>query len=48
MEDWELVYRLIKTRAHAFVPRQTVKYLVNPNSTYTDWSIGAVPPNDDL
>ena len=47
MEDWELVYRLIKTRAHAFVPRQTVRYLVNPNSTYTDWSTGAVPPSND-
>ena len=46
-EDWELVYRLIKTRAHAFVPRQTVKYLVNPNSAYTDWSTDALPPTDD-
>ena len=38
MEDWELVYRLIKSRQHTFVPRQTVKYLINPESKYTDWS----------
>ena len=44
MEDWELVYRLIKTRTHAFIPRQTVRYLINPESIYTDWSKGAAPP----
>jgi hypothetical protein len=37
-EDWEFVYRLSATRAPAFVPEPTVRYLVNDASYYTDWS----------
>lgn len=37
MEDWELVYRLTKRRGHRFIPEPTVRYLINPMSSYTQW-----------
>ncbi|HEV2634825.1 MAG TPA: glycosyltransferase family 2 protein [Actinocrinis sp.] len=36
-EDWELIYRLSRRRRIAHVPRQTVRYLVNPDTYFTNW-----------
>ncbi len=36
-EDWALVLRLSRSRRVTHVPHATVRYLVNPNSHYTDW-----------
>lgn len=37
-EDWELVYRLSRRIQTQHVPFPTVRYQVNPNSFYTDWT----------
>jgi hypothetical protein len=37
-EDWEFVWRAARTRVVRHVPEPTVRYLVNPESYYTDWS----------
>lgn len=36
-EDWELVWRLSRTRRVVHVPEPTVAYAVNPESYYTSW-----------
>lgn len=36
-EDWELVWRLSRSRRVVHVPRPTVAYAVNPDSYYTQW-----------
>lgn len=36
-EDWELVWRLSRTRRVVHVPEPTVLYAVNPASYYTSW-----------
>ena len=36
-EDWELVWRLSRSRRVAHVPEPTVAYAVNPESYYTSW-----------
>ncbi len=37
-EDWALVLRLSRRRSVVHVPVPTVRYLINPDSHYTDWS----------
>jgi|HubBroStandDraft_5_1064220.scaffolds.fasta_scaffold06805_4 glycosyltransferase involved in cell wall biosynthesis len=37
-EDWELVYRLSRRVPTEHVPVPTVRYRVNPDSYYTDWT----------
>ena len=37
-EDWELVYRLSRRMRTQHVPVPTVRYRVNPESYYTDWT----------
>ncbi len=37
-EDWELVWRLSRSRRVAHVPEATVQYMVNPDSYYTRWA----------
>jgi len=36
--DWELVYRVTRNHRAVHVPTPTVRYLVNPESYYTDWT----------
>lgn len=36
-EDWELVWRLSRSRRVVHVPEPTVAYAVNPDSYYTQW-----------
>ncbi|MGX7824065.1 glycosyltransferase family 2 protein [Actinokineospora sp. 24-640] len=36
-EDWEFVHRASRTRVVRHVPEPTVRYLVNPESYYTNW-----------
>jgi hypothetical protein len=43
IEDWELVYRLSRKQRVLHVPVPTVRYLVNPDSFWTDWT-GVLPP----
>jgi hypothetical protein len=38
-EDWELVYRMSRRKRTVHVPVPTVRYLVNPESHYTNWSV---------
>ena len=51
-EDWELVYRLSRHMRTQHVPFPTVRYQVNPNSFYTDWTgmleAGGRPPDVGL
>ena len=49
-EDWELVYRLSRRMATQHVPIPTVRYNVNPESYYTDWTetFGAMSARRDL
>lgn len=42
-EDWELVFRLSRTRRTVHVPVTTVRYLVNEESYYSDWPIRSAP-----
>jgi hypothetical protein len=45
-EDWELAYRLSRTIKAVHVDEPTVRYRVNPDSYYTDWSaLGTATPN---
>jgi hypothetical protein len=37
-EDWELVYRLSRRLSAKHVPIPSVRYRVNPESYYTDWT----------
>jgi glycosyltransferase involved in cell wall biosynthesis len=37
-EDWELVYRLSRRMQTQHVPVPTVRYRVNPESYFTDWT----------
>lgn len=37
-EDWELVWRLSRSRRTVHVPVMTVRYVVNPDSFYTSWT----------
>jgi hypothetical protein len=37
-EDWELVYRLSRRRRTLHIPTPTVRYQVNPDSYWSDWS----------
>jgi glycosyltransferase involved in cell wall biosynthesis len=37
-EDWEFAWRLSRRRRTVHVPAVTVRYVVNPESYYTDWS----------
>lgn len=37
-EDWALVLRLSRRRRVVHIPTVTVRYLVNPDSHYTDWT----------
>lgn len=37
-EDWELVYRLSRRVPTQHIPVPTVRYQVNPDSYYTDWT----------
>ncbi len=37
-EDWALVLRLSRRSVVAHVPQATVRYLVNPDSHYTEWA----------
>lgn len=41
-EDWELVYRLTRHHRAQHIPVATVRYLVNPESNFSDWT-GALP-----
>ena len=46
-EDWELVYRLSRRLRIVHVPTPTVRYRVNPESFWTDWTPSAsaeLPP----
>jgi Glycosyl transferase family 2 len=43
IEDWELVYRLTRRQRAVHVPVPTVRYLVNPDSYWTDWT-GVLAP----
>jgi Glycosyl transferase family 2 len=43
IEDWELVYRLSRRQRVRHVPVPTVRYLVNPDSYWTDWT-GVLAP----
>ncbi|WP_051938971.1 glycosyltransferase family 2 protein [Phaeacidiphilus oryzae] len=36
-EDWELIRRYSRRRTVGHLPRVTVRYLVNPESFFTDW-----------
>ncbi|UVS82392.1 MULTISPECIES: glycosyltransferase family 2 protein [Actinokineospora] len=36
-EDWEFVHRAARTRVVRHIPEPTVRYLINPDSYYTDW-----------
>lgn len=36
-EDWEFVWRAARTRVVQHLPEPTVRYLVNPESYYTNW-----------
>jgi glycosyltransferase involved in cell wall biosynthesis len=42
-EDWELVWRVSRRHHVGHVPELTVRYLVNPDSYYTDWMKGRTP-----
>lgn len=42
-EDWELVFRLSRTRRTVHIPIPTVRYLVNEQSYYSDWSAQPAP-----
>jgi Glycosyl transferase family 2 len=42
-EDWELMYRFGRRRRLVHVPRQTVRYLVNPDAYFTNWEPGSGP-----
>jgi hypothetical protein len=37
-EDWEFVWRLSRKRATVHLPVTTVRYTVNPDSYYTEWT----------
>lgn len=37
-EDWELVYRLTRHRRAQHIPVATVRYLINPESNFSDWT----------
>jgi hypothetical protein len=41
-EDWELVYRFTRHRRAQHIPLATVRYLINPDSNFSDWT-GMVP-----
>jgi glycosyltransferase involved in cell wall biosynthesis len=43
--DWELVWRLSRTRRTRHVPETTVRYMVNPGSYFSRWQVG--PATDD-
>lgn len=43
IEDWELVYRLSRRQRVLHVPVPTVRYLVNPDSYWSDWT-GVLAP----
>lgn len=45
-EDWELVWRLSRRRQIRHVPEVTVRYLVNPDSYFTQWEAPADRPHD--
>jgi len=45
-EDWELVYRLARRCRMQHVPVPTVRYRVNPDSYFTDWT-GIAPAAPD-
>lgn len=36
-EDWELIYRYSRRHTVVHIPQATVRYLVNPDTFYTDW-----------
>ena len=42
--DWELVWRLSRTRRTVHVPEATVRYMVNPGSYFTHWQVGGADP----
>ena len=42
-EDWELMYRFGRRHRLVHVPRQTVRYLVNPDAYFTNWESGSGP-----
>jgi glycosyltransferase involved in cell wall biosynthesis len=46
VEDWELVYRLSRTKTVVHVPIQTVRYLVNPESYVTPWPDSTWSPQE--
>jgi hypothetical protein len=39
-EDWELMYRFSRRHRLVHTPRQTVRYLVNPDTYFTNWESG--------
>jgi hypothetical protein len=44
-EDWELIWRLSRRHRIVHVQEPTVRYLVNPDSYFTDWQAdGILPP----
>ncbi len=43
--DWELVWRLSRTRRTVHVPEATVRYMVNPGSYFTQWQVGDGAPS---
>ena len=40
-EDWALVLRLSRRRRVVHIPVPTVRYLINPDSHYTDWTMAS-------
>lgn len=44
-EDWELAWRLSRRHHIGHVPQATVRYLVNPESYYSDWTAAEPPPD---
>lgn len=45
-EDWELVWRLARSRRVTHLPEPTVAYAVNPASYYTHWQPGDTTADD--
>ena len=43
-EDWELVWRISRRHRVTHIQIPTVRYLVNPDSYFTDWQAGEILP----
>lgn len=43
-EDWELIWRISRRHRVTHIQVPTVRYLVNPDSYFTDWQAGGILP----